>query len=71
MKTITLRHLDNREFARIYNPVRGSIAAMIDAVCFEFECDEDDITFDENEDGDVISVYGEPRAQSYVSYGRF
>lgn len=69
MRTITLRHLDNREFARIINPT--STSAVIDAIEFEFECDEDAVMFAENEDGELISVYGQPVAQSYVSYGRF
>ncbi len=69
MRTITLRHLDNREFARIQHSILAE--DVLNAVCFEFECFDDDVSFEENEDGSLISVCGQPVAQSYVSYGRF
>lgn len=67
-RTITLRHLDNREFARIQFAHFGVTAAIIDAICFEFECDEDAIKFEENEDDELISVYGQTVAQTYVTW---
>ena len=64
---ITLRHLDSREFARASYFTRPfcSIEWVITNVMIEFDCTEDDISFDD----EIIMVCGQPVARSHMNHG--
>lgn len=68
---LTLKHLDGRDISSITTPCDERTEWILSTIEREFECVEDDISFDENEDlGDVILVRGEPVARmvSYIGW---
>jgi len=70
MLILKIRTLDNRVLS---TTSQSSLTLGIgrwpwvqDVIAEEFNCDEDDIASSETDDGDVITVRGEPVAQLFV-----
>ena len=69
MAKLSIKLLDERVIAVTFTPFDCQTSWIMDVVAEHFDCSADDVGFIETDDGDLITVHGEPRARSEKTFG--
>jgi len=70
MAKLSIKLLDERVIAVTFTPFDCQTSWIMDVVARHFDCDAEDVGFEETEDGeDLITVHGVPSAKAEKTFG--